>query len=592
MLYDIPKPTQRILPVGALPPDEHGRREYIVTVKEFQYLESLYDDMETFGGTFYVPERVIPVYERRPISRNTHYMLTDNEANLLKHDPRILDVELSHEALGAVMKVHSTQTFNGDFDKSSTNSNTMINWGLLRCVLGNTVSGWGDDGTSNVNTTIQLTTTGKNVDVVIAELGNLDPTHPEYAVNADGTGGSRVIQYNWLKDTPNVTGAAANTYSYTSDTYGEHQTLVGGVAAGNKQGWARDSNIYSIGPQGAITTNNMYDYIRYFHLTKPINSITGRRNPTVVNNSWGAYSIWSLPSYGATASLANGVLSLIQIGGVTANTYKWTTTDFYYPATKTANTITWTATDGILTTDGSNYIIYQHLFSTANYVDMQDCLSSGIVVVASAGNESIPLGNSFSADTADYWNDYLFWQKTGYYDLTLYIHRGGHPAAIPGVICVGATSNHVSEEKSYYSNTGPRVDVYAPGDNIMGPTSLSGAIDNRNPSYYLAKNTGTSFSGPQVTGMIACMMELYPTLGSYEFIRYMRATGTKNQLDISIATGWLAARAYKDVLSANGNNYMYYTKERYATGAVYPKENVYIKPSTGQVWPRPRIRIE
>ena len=31
----------------------------------------------------------------------------------------------------------------------------------------------------------------------------------------------------------------------------------------------------------------LWDYLRYFHLNKPINPDTGRRNPTVTNHSWG-----------------------------------------------------------------------------------------------------------------------------------------------------------------------------------------------------------------------------------------------------------------------------------------------------------------
>ena len=70
--------------------------------------------------------------------------------------------------------------------------------------------------------------------------------------------------------------------------------------AGNTQGWARDANIYNINfhPAGSGYGGNswdeyLWDYVRYFHKNKPVNTSTGRRNPTIMNNSWG-YSYGSL----------------------------------------------------------------------------------------------------------------------------------------------------------------------------------------------------------------------------------------------------------------------------------------------------------
>jgi hypothetical protein len=40
--------------------------------------------METPGGALFIPDRAVPVFDRRPVSRNTHYRLTDEEAELIK----------------------------------------------------------------------------------------------------------------------------------------------------------------------------------------------------------------------------------------------------------------------------------------------------------------------------------------------------------------------------------------------------------------------------------------------------------------------------------------------------------------------------
>ena len=64
--------------------------------------------------------------------------------------------------------------------------------------------------------------------------------------------------------------------------------------AGNTQGWARDANIYYLSPYDSessttIGSDRLFEYIRAWHNSKSINSSTGRRNPTVVNSSWGSF---------------------------------------------------------------------------------------------------------------------------------------------------------------------------------------------------------------------------------------------------------------------------------------------------------------
>jgi hypothetical protein len=120
----------------------------------------------------------------------------------------------------------------------------------------------------------------------------LDPAHPEFAVNADGTGGSRVIQYNWYSLNPTVTGGSTSTYSYVLDNTSEtdkHATHVAGIAVGNTHGWARDANIFNISPNyvtGGVSNTYLYDYIKVWHETKLVNPLTEVKNPTITNNSW------------------------------------------------------------------------------------------------------------------------------------------------------------------------------------------------------------------------------------------------------------------------------------------------------------------
>lgn len=271
-------------------------REYIVTVNNFDDLESLYADLETEGVT---PEnldlkRAIHCLHRRTTSRNTHYLLADWEAEELRNDPRVKSVQLSPRYLGIKAGTCAVEQTSSAWDKSTGTSNSMKNWGLLRCTEGTQRTGWGGSGyegngsgTAAQTATITLTQTGKNVDAIICDLNGIVWAHPEFAVNADGTGGSRAIQYNWGQHNAEI-GNGSNTGSW-SYGIGDHSTHVAGTVAGNTQGWARNANIYNIYYDAGNTGDFSYvfDYIRAFHRNKTVNPNTGRKNPTIVNNSWG-----------------------------------------------------------------------------------------------------------------------------------------------------------------------------------------------------------------------------------------------------------------------------------------------------------------
>lgn len=283
------------------------RRKFIVTVRDRNDLNTIYSELETDGKT---PQgldlsRPIDCIDRRPSSRNTVYLMTDWEAAELRQDSRIVSVELEPSALGISAGINSTTQTSTDWNKSNSASSTNKNWALLRCTEDQQRAGWGGtgyqgngSGTAAQTGTINLTQTGRNVDVVICDENGLVWNHPEFAVNADGTGGTRTVQYNWYQHNQAVKGTPAGNYTYG---IGSHSTHVAGTVAGNTQGWARNSNIYNLyyltGDETDYTFPYVFDYIRQFHANKSVNGATGRKNPTIVNNSWGMSifpSEWSL----------------------------------------------------------------------------------------------------------------------------------------------------------------------------------------------------------------------------------------------------------------------------------------------------------
>lgn len=557
--------------------------DYIVTVKNVEDLDDFYNDMETQGGSLYIPDRQVQCSNRRSISRNTHYMLTHEEAEQLKNDPRVEGVERTDIVLAAIKPLYE-QT--GNFSRATAQSASHVNWGLLRCLEETNRNNWGSNGTATQNATINFDLTGRNVDVIIID-GHIDPSHPEYAVNSDGSGGSRVNQLNWHSFTNqadlldnDAAGLLSSNYVYTPYDNGatsltednNHGAHCAGTVAGNTQGWAKNATIYNISPyssnpNGTISSLIMWDYIRAFHRNKSINPSTGRKNPTVCNGSYGSSLLFPY-DYGTFTT--EGITYINNRGteyGTIAST-----------ATLSDANIT---LGGVRVSGGVAEIPY---YSPAIAADIQDAIADGIHVVAAAGNEYSKVDVPGGLD----YNNYCYAVYDGIKYLW-YIHRGTTPSAAPGVICVGNVDTFYQEYKRGSSNCGPRVDVYAPGSSIQSSvnstTSFGGVSDSRNASYSLVKISGTSMASPQVCGVVACLLEAYPYLSPSQARSMIVDLAKTNQLT---DTGGNQS----DTTSLQGapNRYLFVKRERQSTGAVFPKVNNMLRPSSGAAYPRFRRR--
>lgn len=566
-------------------------QEYIVTLIDFNDSDGFYEDMETEGGLITIPDRVVEVANRRPISRNTHYMLTEEEADQVRNDPRVLDVELK-PADGMVTNVPSWTQTSSHFDKTTTDDSNDINWGLLRCTLGSDVSGWGSNGTAAQSATVSTTSSGKDVDVVIVD-GHIDPAHPEFAVNDDGTGGTRVVQYNWYQHTPAVTGGASGTYPYPTssdwfcgnDNHGMH---CAGTVAGNRQGWARDANIYNITPYSYAgvnsihgtysnytdydnASNNTFDYLREFHKNKSVNPSTGRKNPTVTNNSWGS-----------SVTISRSELRFVVYRGSQQQ-----------PATlgspTDAELDSWGLVDHTSTT-----ITFQY-YTTSNVADVEDAIADGVIVVSAAGNDSTKIAAS---GDPDYDNMINFNYGASTYQM--YYHRGSWNGVAGNGICVGSIDSTILDFKATYSNSGTRVDIYAPGTAIQssvhdgtvesGGSSFTLGVSNdpRDNTKKLNKYQGTSMASPQVCGVLACAVEHNPNMTQQECVDYLKHHATVGQISTSgNALDYTNLRA----LHMGDNLYLYYNKERKEDGAVSPILANKARPDSGVVFPRVRNRV-
>lgn len=545
-------------------------REWIVTLHKHEDLEGFYDDMETPGGNLFIPHRAVDLAKRRPMSRNTHYMLTQDEAELIKLDDRVWDVELA-ELVNLTTKPAGYKITSGTFSKDWITDVNDINWGLLRHSETSNRTNWGDNGTSNMVSDLTVTASGKHVDVVIFD-GHIDPAHPEFAVNADGTGGSRVIQYNWFQ---NNIGFGTGTYTYTPYVDGSnaartddnnHGCHVAGTVAGNTQGWARDANIYNISIYGTnpnfgtlgLDSTTYWDYVRAWHNSKPINPVTGRKNPTITNHSYGSSIEFGAGDFGE--------VTRVNYRGVDFNPGR-------------SLTVAELQARGFYTGTTAPVVPY---YFTSRQADIQDAINDGMIVVSAAGNEYWKTVNSSDQDY-----DNVFYATYFGFNYTWFLNRGtGSVAGYAPVINVGATGNNTTEHKATFSNCGSQVDVFAAGEAIQSSLHTGGSADPRNASYRRGKYQGTSMASPQVCGILTCLAESWPNMTQAEAHQWVIDNANLNQMGDSGTDNAM------DVLSLQGaaNRYVRWINQRSITGEAFPQNNFRPRQASGRTYPRPRIR--
>lgn len=313
--------------------------KYAVVLKNYHDLENFYNDMETEGGSITIPNRAVDVDLRKPTSRVTHYMLTPQEALAVEKDTRVEFVELVTDELPQLMHTRS-----GRWARSQLNDGSDNQWGLWRHYVGenndnfNSVmpsTGYSQAFLDTITQDIRFPYTGKNVDVIILDDQAWEPNHSEFL---DDNGVSRVVDYNWWQHA-----SAVGDFLHIGKTYAQrgysrnfHNIHCAGTVAGRQEGWAKDANIYFLAlnfagndSRNSVTTELAYDYIREFHNNKPINPLTGRKNPTIVNNSWGYSSssvvlshIESVTYGGTTYKVPTELLSYEGLYGVYSETSK------------------------------------------------------------------------------------------------------------------------------------------------------------------------------------------------------------------------------------------------------------------------------
>ena len=553
-------------------------KQYVVTLHDKNDLGQFYNEMQLTG---------FPLVMKRPMSRNTHYMMTEDQAERLRQDPRVWGVE-AVDSFQIKRKVINNEPYvkTGNFWKDDTVapanvSSNDLQWGHIHCAGNQAQRGKGQFGPISsgytyeiVNDTVEIFNSGKYVDVVIVDDPVSYDSEEWYSPSSNQT---RFVQYQWFNELNTAVGSIDDdgqslptgtiTYGTNAATPQYHGNHVTGTACGQHYGWAREANIYNIAvtdpwPSGQqLGALLIFDYLRAFHLNKPINAVTGKRNPTITNHS-----------YGGVIPMPNDNL---QFADVSAVEYRAITYSAGSPGPSG-----WTQA-GLEADFGLVFGLDAYpAWSSSVAADVQDAIADGVVIIGAAGNDNLLIAGLNDVD----WNNTVSITGTG----TIPYNRGAWPITPDsGAISVGSLSKQADFRRSTYTMFGPGVDIFAPGDNILSAYGNTGGLNDtkytQGSGNYFYPIDGTSMASPQVCGVIACLSTGKERVSNADARGYLNQYSIDGDMTFDIAGGGLNDNSCR---RGSPNKYLHIENPRRVSG--YLKE-VEGNRSTGLTFPRTSI---
>ena len=552
-------------------------KQYVVTLHDKNDLEHFYNEMQLTG---------FPLVLKRPMSRNTHYIMTEEQAEILRQDPRVWGVE-AVDSFQIKRQVVNNEPYNiiGDFWKADTVgpasvSSTDLQWGHIHCAGDQAQRGKGQFGPiasgysyEKVNGNVDIFNSGKHVDVVIVDDPVSYDSEEWYSPSSNQT---RFVQYQWFTELNTAVGSIDDdgqslptgtiTYGTNSATSQFHGNHVTGTACGQHYGWAREANIYNMAvtdpwPSGQqVGALLIFDYLRAFHLNKSINPETGKKNHTITNHS-----------YGGIRSMPNDNL---QFADVTAVNYQGVPYDAGVPGPSG-----WTQA-GLEADFGLVFGVDTYpSYSSAVAADVQDAIDDGVVVIGAAGNDNLLMSTIYPFVSED-WDNTVTITGTG----TIYYNRGAWPITHDtGAISVGALSKQADFRRSTYTQYGPGVDIFAPGDNILsayGNTGLNDSKYTQGSGNFFYPIQGTSMASPQVCGVIACLATGKERMSNTVVKGYLNQYSIDNDMTFDLNGGGLDDNTCRQ---GSPNKYLHIENPRRVFGYLREVEG---NRSTGLTFPR------
>lgn len=311
-------------------------KKYSVVIKKGEDLSLLDKELADSTGNGVIPNRAVRLGNPLPSSnRVTEWLLTEEEAEELKKDPRVLDVEdlsnFEFKLLGSgsiPCKLRRAVDVNSSLaeELQAYVDNDPIphaNWALgrhqkftddhMEVIEGSEYNSNLENSIGSYGDTFDYDYDGEGVDIIILDSG-VEEHHPEWR---DADGNSRFKAIDWQEETgfkvmlDDGTGELEQ-YHQPADFYRDyvgHGTACASLAAGYYNGFAKGAHIYAIKmlglglPDEYPTGTDIYDYYSGYEYSEAIQMIklwheqktNGR--PTIVNMSFGSFEVVRDPNY-------------------------------------------------------------------------------------------------------------------------------------------------------------------------------------------------------------------------------------------------------------------------------------------------------
>ena len=475
-----------------------------------------------------IPARACTIVEEKACNhRTTVIALSDEEAALLRNDPRVHSVTLFPSVKPMPMvSEEGNYTRVEDYDEGN------VNWGLRRHTVDRPEA---LSSQTPFHESYGYVHDGTGVDVVIQDDG-IQVDHPEFH---DINGNSRVAEIDWYAET-GIAGSMPPKFYHTTTNEamrqgGEHGTHVAGIIAGKTYGWAKNAKIYSMrifgGSQHEIPYLESFDLIRTWHENKPIDPATGVKRPTVVSQSWGFAYFYS------NASTPDASIESIVYNGVQVES------------------------GGNITRNVQYGMVYDGHPVSVPFVDVEQeqLTDSGAICVHSAGNTYHASSTSGSTGYDSHYTRNDLWSGFVKAGDPIYYNRPMSPVS-DDTIVVGSMSNVISsgeETATSISERGGRVELWAAGDAIASCTSDSTLSIHAksymgSSDYKMTTLNGSSVAAAQVTGMIVLLVQIHPTIGAAGVRRFFSANSTRTLLGTGTPDNWSEVNSNGSLYGSTG----------------------------------------